>query len=177
MKALLIIAQKNFRDEELFETREELEKVGISVDVASITTEMAYGMLGKTYMPDLAVKDAKVDAYDAIVVVGGAGSPQLANYPEVIKLLQVAQQKGKLLAAICLGPMVLAKAGVLKKKRATVWTSPAFPQSVRALEAGGCKYSTEKLVQDDNLITAFGPDQARQFGRAIAEKLKEIKGN
>jgi putative intracellular protease/amidase len=70
--------------------------------------------------------------------------------------------------------MVLAKAGVLRGKRATVWTSPAFPQSVRALEAGGCKYeSKEKIVHDVNLITAFGPDFAKQFGKAIADKLKE----
>ena len=174
MKVLFIIAQKNFRDEELFETKDELEEAGISVDVASITTETAFGMLGKTFIPDLAVKDAKVDDYDAIVVIGGAGSPMLANHKEVIDLLQSAQQKGKLIAAICFGPIVLAKAGILRGKRATVWSSPAFQQSIKALEAGGCKYeSKEKIVHDKNLITAFGPDQAKGFGQAIIAKLKE----
>jgi len=175
VKVLLIIAQKNFRDEELFETKAELEKNGITVDVASITTETAIGMLGKTAKPDLAVNDANVDDYSAIVVIGGAGSPTLANHNEVIDLLQSAQAKNKLIAAICLAGMVLAKADVLRGKRATVWTSPAFPQSVRALEAGGCKYVDKKLVEDKNLITAFGPDQAKQFGKAIADKLKEAK--
>lgn len=176
MKALLIIAQKGFRDEELFETKEELEKAKIDVDVASLTADISYGMLGKTYKPNLAVRDADVERYQAIVIIGGPGSPQLANHSEVISLLQTAQQKGKLIAAICLGSMVLAKAGVLRGKRATVWTSPAFPQSVRALEAGGCKYEgKEKIVHDKNLITAFGPDFARQFGKAIALKLKETK--
>ncbi len=173
MKALLIIAQKNFRDEELFETKAELEKNGITVDVASITTETAFGMLGKTATPDLAVTDANVDDYSAIVVIGGAGSPLLANHNEVLDLLQDAQRKGKLIASICLAGMVLAKAGVLRGKRATVWTSPAFPQSVRTLEAGGCKYVDKKIVEDVNLVTAFGPDQAKEFAKAIARKLKE----
>ena len=174
MKAILIIAQAGFRDEELFYTKEELEKNNIEADVASITTETAKGMLGKTCKPDLAVKDVNVDDYDAIIVIGGSGSPQLASHPEVISLLKAAQEKKKLIAAICLGPMVLAKAGILRGKRATVWNSPAFQQSIQALEAGGAKYvSTEKVVHAENIITAFGPDQAREFGKAIAGKLEE----
>lgn len=172
MKALLIIAQKNFMDKELFETKEELEKAGISVKVASITTDISPGMLGGTYKPDLAVRDADIEEYQAIVIIGGAGSPLLANHEEVIKLLQAAHQKGKLLAAICLGSMVLAKANVLRGKRATVWNSPVQQLGVKALEASGCKYVDKKIVEDNNLITAFGPDQAKQFGKAIAEKLK-----
>jgi protease I len=175
MRVLMIIAQKNFRDEELFETKAELEKEGITVDVASITTETAFGMLGKTATPDLAVQDANVDDYAAIVVIGGAGSPLLANHNEVIDLLQDAQRKGKLIASICLAGMVLAKAGVLKGKRATVWSSPAFQQSIKTLEAGGCKYVDKKIVEDVNLVTAFGPDQAKQFGKAIADKLRKVK--
>ena len=175
MRVLMIISQKNFRDEELFETKAELEKEGITVDVASITTETAFGMLGKTATPDLAVQDANVDDYAAIVVIGGAGSPLLANHNEVIDLLQDAQRKGKLIASICLAGMVLAKAGVLKGKRATVWSSPAFQQSIKTLEAGGCKYVDKKIVEDVNLVTAFGPDQAKQFGKAIADKLRKVK--
>jgi protease I len=175
MKALMIIAPKGFRDEELFETKEELENAGIKVEVASITKDTCQGMLGKTYKPDLAVKDANVNNYDAIIIVGGAGSPSLANYNEVLDLLRSAQAKTKLIAAICLGPMVLAKAGILQGKRATVWSSPAFQQSIKTLEAGGAKYTTEKVVQDGTIITAFGPDFARQFGKTIAQKLKERK--
>jgi putative intracellular protease/amidase len=44
---------------------------------------------------------------------------------------------------------------------------------VRALEAGGCKYVDKKIVEDVNLVTAFGPDQAKEFAKAIARKLKE----
>jgi len=173
MKVLLIVAQKGFRDEECFQTKEELEKEGLEVKVASITTNVALGMLGGSIEPDLAVKDAKVDDYDCIAVIGGSGSPGLANRPEVLNLLQSAQDKNKLIAAICLAPMVLAKAGVLKGKKATVWSSPAFQQSIKAIEAGGATYSNDKIVEDGNLITAFGPAVARDFGKAIAAKLKE----
>jgi protease I len=173
MRALLIIAQKNFRDEELFDTKAELEKAGIEVDVASITTDNAISMFEKTVRPDLAVKYANINNYDALVLVGGAGSPVLANHKEVIDLIKAAQEKGKLIAAICVAPAVLAKAGVLKGKRATVWCSPANRNFIKVLEDEGAKYSTDKIVHDKNLITAFGPDQSKEFGKAIAAKLKE----
>ncbi|MCX6774464.1 MAG: DJ-1/PfpI family protein [DPANN group archaeon] len=173
MRVLMIIAQKGFRDEELFETRTELEKEGIEVDVASITTDNALSMFERNVKPDLAVRYAKIDDYDALVLVGGSGAPVLANHKEVIDLIKAAQEKGKLIAAICVAPAVLAKAGILKGKRATVWSSPANRNFVKVIEDEGAKYSTDKIVHDKNLITAFGPDQSKEFGKAIAAKLKE----
>jgi len=45
-KTLIIVAQKGFRDDELFHTREELEKNGISIEIASETIDVAKGMKG-----------------------------------------------------------------------------------------------------------------------------------
>ena len=164
MKALMIIAQNNFRDEELSEPKEILESAGIDVTVASITTGAATGMLGMKVTPDLAVKDAKVDDYDAIVVIGGAGSPELANHKEVLDLLVDAESAGKVIGSICMGPTVLAKAGILKGKKCTVFSSGAD-----AVKAGGAVYTSQDVVVDGKLVTATGPEVAKAFGKKLVE--------
>jgi len=165
---LFIIAQNDFRDEELLEPKELLESEGHRVTVASITTDPAHGMLGAVVNPDIAVKDAHVDDYDAIVVIGGSGSPELAEHEEVLKLLQDAQYKGKLIGAICLGPTVLAKAGVLNGKKATVFETP---DSVAVLESNGASFVKEDVVVDGNVVTASGPHAALKFGKTLAQQV------
>jgi protease I len=54
-KVLFIIAQMNYRDEELLTPKQILENSGYECDVASITADPATGMLGGVVKPDLAV--------------------------------------------------------------------------------------------------------------------------
>ena len=168
MKALLIIAQNNFRDEELSEPKAVLESAGIEVTVASITTNAAKGMLGMEVTPDLAVKDANADDYDAIVVIGGAGSPELANHQEVLDLLVDAAGKGKIIGSICMGPTVLAKAGILQGRKATVFSSGADD-----VKAGGAIYTNQDVVVDGKLVTATGPAVAKAFGKKLVEVMSQ----
>jgi putative intracellular protease/amidase len=58
------------------------------------------------------IRDAKMSDYDAIVVVGGPGSPlDLAGNPKVHKLLVDAYTQGKLIGALCyaVGALVWAR--------------------------------------------------------------------
>ena len=67
--------------------------------------------------------------------------------------------------------MVFAKAGVLDGKKATVWSSPTFKESVETLEANGAIYVNESVVVDGNIITANGPEAAEEYGKTILDKL------
>lgn len=163
--ALLIIAQKNFRDEELAETKKALESAGKTCQVASIAIDMCAGMLGARVTPDLTVKDALNKNYKAVVVIGGSGSPALAKHTEVIKIIQKAYSAGKIVAAICAGPVVLAEAGVLNGKKATIFSDRSL---VAAISSAGAKYISKSVVIDNNIITADGPKSARVFGEVIA---------
>jgi protease I len=140
------------------------------VKVASLTRGKAAGSKGALIVPDMAVYEANPDFFDAIVVVGGPGSPALAESEDVKKLLVAASGKGKLLGAICLGPMALAKAGVLAGKNATV-----FPdrQAISLLRGTAANYKAEPVVVDGNVVTADGPASAGRFGAELASKLKK----
>jgi len=96
------------------------------------------GMLGATATPNILIKDARANDYDAVVVIGGMGSPEhLWDDTQLHRLLQDADKSGKIVAAICLSGAVLAKAGVLKNREATVYETP---ESLKELERGGAKF-------------------------------------
>ena len=52
-KAVMIIAQNDFRDEELLKPKEILEKNGAAVTVASSSLKESTGMLGAKVKPDI----------------------------------------------------------------------------------------------------------------------------
>jgi protease I len=166
---LMIIAQKNFRDEELLIPKEMLTNAGHSVKIASLTRANASGMRGAQINPDMAVHEASPDYFDTIIVVGGSGSPALAQSNDVMKLLQGASSKGRLIGAICLGPMSLAAAGLLSGKKATVFKTE---DSIQALKDGGATYTGEDVTVDGKLVTASGPHAANEFAKKIIEMLK-----
>jgi protease I len=166
-KVLLIIAPQNFRDEELLHTKEELERVGAKTTIASTKTGEVRGMLGARVTPDIKLDQVKVDDYDVVVFVGGSGSAVYFDDKQAISIASEAFSKGKKVCAICIAPVILANAGVLKGKRAT-----AFPDdSVPKIKSKGATYTGKSVEVDGNIITANGPAAAREFGRTIAREL------
>jgi protease I len=168
MRALMIIAPQNFRDEELLHTREELERAGISVDVASSRSGEARGMLGARVKVGLTLDKVRLEEYDAVIFVGGSGSSVYFGDARALGIARRAHELGKVLCAICIAPVILSKAGVLRGKRATVWDG----EFVRLLEEGGARYTGKSVEVDGKVVTANGPQAAREFGRTIVTLLK-----
>lgn len=173
-KILIIIAQRNFRDEELSVTKRILEENGYNIDVASFTTELAKGMFGLTVKPDLSIEEAidELEKYIVVIVVGGSGSVELAKREDVLELLKRAKDEDRIIAAICSGPLSLANAGLLRNKEATVWSSDENQEQILEIEEKGAKYNKGPVVVDGDIITANGPEAAEAFARKIVERLE-----
>jgi len=165
---LMIIAHQDFRDEEYQEPRQLFEARGAKVTVASSSPEIAKGALGAQVKPDLLLKDVVVGDYDAIVFVGGPGAQEYWNDPVAHAVAQEAVAQSKVLAAICIAPTTLAKAGVLQGKKATVFSSEA-----EALKAGKANYTGASVERDGLIVTADGPKAATRFAEEIAKALGE----
>jgi len=163
----MIIAENNFRDEEIFQPREILEKAGIEVKVASTSLKPAKGMLGGTIKPDMLTSDIKINDFDGVVFIGGAGASQYWNDPIAHRLARETFNTGKIVAAICIAPITLAKAGILQGKRATVWSTEAGQLKV----VGQAIYTGKNVEKDGNIITAAGPFAAREFGDELVKAL------
>jgi protease I len=165
-KVLMVIAPDQFRDEEYHEPRRILEGKGCAVTVASTSTEPATGMLGAVVRPDTTLDKVRATDYDAVVFVGGYGAQRLYDDRQAHTLANEALKSGRTLGAICVSPTILANAGALRGRRATVW-----PDQSKAVIAGGATYTGKPVEQDGAVITADGPQSAAQFGEAIARAL------
>jgi len=167
-KVVMIIAKENFRDEELLKPKEILEKNGVAVKIASSTLDEATGMLGAKVKPDMLVSDIKADDFDSVIFIGGQGASQYWDDPVAHTLAKETLAKGKFIAAICIAPVTLAKAGILNGKRATVWSTDAGQIKVK-----GAVYTGKNVERDGFIITGAGPFAAKEFGEELAKALKE----
>jgi len=169
-KILMVIAQENFQDKELFEPKEVFEGAGASVFVAAPRKETATGMLSGKVQPDFAISDVNASEFDAVVVVGGSGSPKyLWDDTQLRNLVKDAYADGKVVAAICLSPVVLARAGILKGKSATVFPSS---DAVAELKRGGAIYKDGSIVIAGRIVTGRDPASAEAFANAIVSLLR-----
>ncbi|MEK7459978.1 MAG: DJ-1/PfpI family protein [Patescibacteria group bacterium] len=168
-----VIAKNGFRDEEYFIPREVLEAEGHTVVTASNERAgaVAVGFHGGEAHIDAHIADMKTAEFDAVVFAGGPGAVENLDNEESYLLIREAVAAGKLLGAICIAPTILAKAGVLRGKRVTVWTSPTDKSPIAILENNGALYTDAPVVEDGSIITANGPKAARAFGEALVARL------
>lgn len=165
-KVVLIIAAKDFQDDEFAKPFDILKESGFGVTVASTTLSQVTGMNGSKAKPDILLKNVKAGDYGAVVFIGGSGAAQYLDDPVAHKLARDAVDNKKILAGICLAPVILANAGVLKDKKATV-----FPSESQRLADKGALYTGNSVEMDGNIITADGPQSAQAFGQAVKKAL------
>jgi protease I len=161
--AVFVVPQESFRDEELFVPRDELEAAGWSCVIASRHAGPCDGMRGGRAMATLALKDVRVTDYDAVVFVGGNGARMLFEDPEAHRIARESVASRRVLAAICIAPGILARAGVLAGRRVT-----AHPSEAKAIESAGARLESTSVVTDDRIVTGDGPQAAHDLAVAIA---------
>jgi protease I len=164
---LMILAHNNFRDEEYTAARERLEKSGAKVTVASTIKKGAGGTQGMKLDPDLLIDEINSQEFDAVVFIGGSGASQYWHDVNAHEIARAAAQKGKVVAASSHATVTLAVAGLLTGKKATGHVSV-----YEKLKVQGAIFTGSKLERDGNIITASGPNAAREFAEALAEALK-----
>jgi len=169
MKVLIVVAPEKFRDEEFAIPAEALQKAGIGYDIASTRRGPCAGMLGATISAAMTFEEVDPGSYDGILIVGGGGSQtHLWDDKLLREMVKYFHTSAKVVAAICLAPVVLARAGILKGKKATYFNSPL---SFREMKAAGAVLTEKAVVKDGRIITANGPAAAGEFAEVVVRTL------
>lgn len=172
MKALLVVAQNGYQPVEYSDTRSELEKEGITVEIASFEKGEATGADESKIEITESITEVDVNKYEAVVLIGGPGAAkQFIGNEDIKNLVKNADNSEKIIGAICIAPIVLAEAQILNHRKATVWNLDG-KQQVK-LECNGAKFVDTSVVQDTRIITANGSAAAKEFGKTIAKTIKE----
>jgi protease I len=162
-KLALIIAFRDFRDAEYFIPKEILEKAGAKITTVSNKKGTAVGADGGDVGVDLALEEVNPSEFDAVVFIGGPGCLQSLDDENSYKIIKETVEQDKVLGSICISPVILAKAGILAGKKATVWSSLLDKSAVKILKDNGAIYEDENVVVDGKLVTGNGPEAAEEF--------------
>ena len=166
-KIAMFIAFQGFRDEEYTEPKKILEAAGHKVVTVSTAKGEARGKFRALAQVDKTVGEINPADYDALTLVGWPGALEHLDTPEVHAVFKKAMELGKVIGSICISPVALAHAGLLKGRKVTCW-----PDGAAEVVKGGGEYTAAEVEIDGKLITANGPVPAKEYGRALAEALK-----
>src|SRR5690348_9244322 len=171
-RRVAILATDGYEQSELTEPKRLLEQAGVQTDViapggATQIRGWHKKDWGDAVKVDVALRDARVDDYDALVLPGGVMNPdKLRLEPAAIALIKAFDDAGKPLAAICHGPWTLIDAGLVKNRKVTSW-----PSLRRDLENAGAQWQDSEVVRDGQLITSRKPDDIPAFAATLIDAL------
>ena len=168
--ALVVIAFKGYQDVELKGVCHGLQAAGFHITLCGKEVGLCEGKFGGREHTRVAIRDAQPTNFDRICFIGGPGAHELIQDKEAHELATKFYQAGKIVGAICIAPLILAHAGLLQGRLATVWDSQ-HGQGKEAQEfiSKGVKFTTQlPVVVDFPFVTGNGPNAAQEFGRVFA---------
>lgn len=164
-KSALVILSEGFEEIEAITPIDLLRRAGISVVMAALGSRTVRGAHGITVLADEELKSDSA-LCDAIVLPGGQqGTSNLAASDLVVDLVASYFAAGRICAAICAAPLVLAKAGILAARRVACY--PGIESML-----GDARISQSDVVTDGNIITSRGAGTAVAFAIALIESLE-----
>lgn len=144
-----------------------LRRGGVEVVTAGLDRQPVQASRGTVLVPDVSLDQVLERDFDMVVLPGGQpGADNLDADPRITALLQRMAHQGKVTAAICAAPKVLANAGLLIGRRAT-----SFPGVLERMEVKGMTYLAAPVVSDGTVVTSRGPGTAMDFALHLVEVL------
>lgn len=165
-RVLMVMPQSDFQDKEYSTVHDILTQAGCQVVVATRDHAAAIGVSGTSVTPDALMSEVRASDFKAVVFIGGPGAENLYNLESARDIALEAVRENRVLSAICLAPVILARAGVLEGKRATVYCSAS-----RELTKNGAEYTGASVEVDGKIITGNGPDASAEFAYAVLAAL------
>ncbi|KGE16208.1 intracellular protease PfpI family [Sphingobacterium deserti] len=173
---IAILTELGFEEVELTSPKQKLEEQGYDVHIISPNEESSIKSWdktdwGKDFNVDVHVTEANASDYRAIILPGGVLNPdKLRVSEESIIFLNKFVDDGKLIAAICHGPLILTENGYVGGKRLT-----SVKNIKTDLVHAGAEWEDSEVVVDGNLITSRTPEDLDAFNGAIIDYLKDTE--
>lgn len=163
MAKVLVLVKHGQEEIETLSVVDFLRRAEIEVHMVSFEdTKAIQGAHDITYMADL-LKDEITD-FDGIYIPGGMpGTKAAMKDQDLLAFVRQAEGEGKLVAAMCAGPMVLDCAGVIKDRKFT-----CYPGIETKIKNG--RFTEGIVVTDGKMITSRGPATAIFMALALIEE-------
>jgi protease I len=164
-KTVAIFIADHFEDVELVYPYYRMKEAGAKVYLLGQEEAETYtGKHGISEKSDMSVKNADPSDFDFLIIPGGYSPDRMRMEPKFIEFTRRMNDQGKIIAAICHAPWILASAGVIREKKVTSW-----PSLKDDLVNAGAEYVDQEVVVDGNIITSRMPADLPAFCRTIIQ--------
>ena len=171
---LLVIPQNRFCDQQLLDLKAVFDEALLKTVILSKSGNEAVGEMKTRLSPDGILVDwdkryLPNKKYDAVVIVGGKGAKNsIWNDPILPQILTDHYRSGKVVGALGLSVVSLARAGLLVGHGASV---PDNEDCIQELEDAGAFIVGESLTSSNRIVTAGDDSSGKLFGKKILELL------
>jgi protease I len=167
-KKVAFLLANEFDDSQMQSSYEAITKNGHEAVIISLERgDELVGQYGSiTYTSHQSAGEANAAEFDAVVIPGGGSPAHLLENEHLVAFIQQMDKDGKTIAAICHGPQLLVKAGLLDGRNLT-----AFPELQQEINDSGGRFFDKAVVVDENLITSRAPEDEPYF---IEETMKKL---
>lgn len=165
---LVVVPAQDFAEQTLRHTRSALANVHVGTRVVSTRyDELVQGRLQDEFLVDGTLAQASMDDYAGVVFVGGEGALALADDQDAQRLAREASAAGKTIAAWGHSTAILAKAGVVKRRKLT-----GHPAVRELVERAGGRFTGRQLERDRNFVSAQDEAVGMRFGKSVAQVVR-----
>ncbi|KAI8097133.1 class I glutamine amidotransferase-like protein [Halteromyces radiatus] len=169
MVSAIVFVANGTEESEFTITVDVLRRANVKVNVVGVQLTEMYATCsrGVKIVPDTSLEELQDwETYDAAVIPGGLkGAETLRDDKKVKHILSTLYEHNKVVAFICAGTLAAKEAHIGKGREATSY--PAFKTELSEYY----KYSEDRVVVDENLVTSRGPGTAFLFALTLVEKL------
>lgn len=170
--SVLIITADKVEDTEFFYPYYRFVEEGFKVDVATPDGGEFKGKNGSGLKDTKKISEVKASQYDLLYIPGGKAPERLKKEDAAINLVKQYAASGKPIAAICHGPQLLAKAGVISGRRIAAW-----PEVEKEVVEAGAVYVNKATVLDAQFITGRWPGDLPSLTAKTLEVLKKASAS
>lgn len=172
-KKVAILVENGFEQEELIRPQQALEAAGAQTQIVSPAGRKVkawdHTNWGKEMNVDVPLDEARVEAFDALLLPGGVMNPdKLRRNPDAQEFVRDFFLAGKPVAAICHAPWTLIDAGVVEGRKLTSYETLQMD-----LKNAGAEWVDQEVVVDQGLVTSRKPDDIPAFNRKMIEEFAE----
>ncbi len=165
-----VLLADGFEEAEVIVPLDLLRRGGVEVQLVGINGSSCTSSHAVTMTTDARLEEVTLTAEDMVFVPGGLGGVDgILASDAACSLLRHATELGCWMAAICAGPTVLSRLGLIDGK-----TAVCYP-TMSELLAPAIYNDAQPAVQDGRLLTGQGAGAAFQLGLLMLTALKNAE--
>lgn len=162
-----LLLGEGFEESEAIVPADLLRRAGVEVKLTALKGERVTSAHGVTVVCDCALKDVNEQDVTMLILPGGLGGvSSIWNDESALGLIQRCADRGAYICAICAAPTILARLGLLDRRKAVVYPGMEEEMLSAVVQKG------KAVVMDGHLITGEAAGSAFDFGLKLVEVLQ-----